>query len=147
MYSNRQSGAARYQTIVDPSDIDPASTSASLAWQEAVHAERSGDLLHSAARYLACPPLPGRGTAAARFHAAWCYERAGHLLKASQHYEFSINESSDAALTIEAAFRLAWLAIDARDNARAMPRLAQVIELAGRTCGLRPRTAACCVFR
>lgn len=118
---------------MNESDVELVAAVERPAWQQAEQAERSGDLLQAAALYLACPPLPGRGAAPAHFHAGWCYERAGRLLEAGDHYENAVSQSSDPALTIEALYRLAWLALDARDNARASPRLQRLLGIADRS--------------
>lgn len=140
MYSNRQSGAARYQTIVNSSDIDSAANGVSCTWQQAEQTEQCGDLLQAAARYLACPPLPGRGTAPAHFHAAWCYERGERLEEAVHHYAAAVEQSDEPGLVVEALYRLAWIALTGGDSPRAAPLFKRAVATADAS-GLHSATA------
>lgn len=95
-----------------------------------MRAEQAGDYLAAAALFLACAPDSVRGRAPAHFHAAWCFEKANQASDAVAHYSLVVEHASEATFTIEALYRLGWLALDRQDMECASREFEALIQLA-----------------
>jgi tetratricopeptide (TPR) repeat protein len=112
--------------IIDPAPPSPEGD----AWARAVSAQHAGDYASAAATFSSCPPDPVRGRAPADFHAAWCFEMAQQPAEATAHYTLAVERSREPALTIEAQFRLGWLALQEGKPELARRHLASLVQLA-----------------
>lgn len=93
-------------------------------------AQQSGDYLAAAALFLACPPDSVRGRAPAQFHAAWCFEKANQPADAVAQYSLVVEHTSEPTLTIEALYRLGWLALERQDMECASREFDSLVQLA-----------------
>jgi len=110
---------------------DPvAPSSEGDSWARAESAQHAGDYASAAAAFSSCPPDPVRGRAPADFHAAWCFEKAQQTAQAAAHYALAVERSREPALTIEAQFRLGWLALQEGKPEVARRHLAGLVQLA-----------------